>query len=77
MGEGSFLPIQMEGPSALPPGQSAGVAARPAYPLWAAIALMLSGMFLMVVETPNLLFFLGLALTLLGLYVFLRERGGR
>ncbi len=67
----------MKGPSASSPGATSYVKARPSYPWWAAIALVLSGVFLMLVETPNLLFFLGLILSSLGLYVFLRGRGAR
>lgn len=67
----------MEGPPASFAGTASGVEGRPSYPLWAAIALFLSGAFLMVVETPNLLFFLGLVLFSLGLYVLLRIRGVR
>ncbi len=44
----------------------------PAYhqvPLWTAVALLMSGFLLLVLETPNLLFFLGVAFALLGVYV--------
>ncbi len=51
-----------------------GEAAQPSLPLWAAILLVLSGVFLIIVETPNLLFFLGVVLVLVGVYVLLVRR---
>ena len=44
-------------------------------PLWAAIALIVSGLVVMVVDTADLLFFVGLALLAVGLYALVgRER---
>ncbi len=51
-----------------------GKAAQPPLPLWAAVLLVLSGVFLIIVETPNLLFFLGVVLVLVGVYVLLVRR---
>ena len=63
----------MEGGSATEVGSPppVGGAARAPLPLWAAILLVLSGVFLIIVETPNLLFFLGVAFVLVGVYVLL------
>ena len=47
------------------------------WPSWTAPALILSGIVLVVVETPNLLFFLGLGLVILGLYVWTQRRAAR
>lgn len=47
-------------------------AARP--PFWAALALVLSGMVVMIVETPSLLFFLGLAFSTAGLLALVRSQ---
>ena len=47
---------------------------RVRWPSWTAPALILSGIVLVVVETPNLLFFLGLGLVFLGLYVWTQRR---
>ena len=59
----------LTGPSSTtaPPAEALP-APRP--PRWAALALVLSGMVLMIVETPNLLFFLGLAFSTVGLLVW-------
>jgi membrane-bound ClpP family serine protease len=38
-------------------------------PLWTAVAILLSGFVLVVVETPSLLFFLGVVFALLGVYL--------
>lgn len=40
---------------------------------WAVVALLVSGIALIVIETADLLFFFGLALTLVGLYLAVRR----
>jgi membrane-bound ClpP family serine protease len=54
-------------PSAVPPGSMD----RP--PRWVSIALILSGIVLIVLETPNLLFFVGLLFAVIGLYFLLEK----
>ena len=79
LGVGYFPSVSMERPSEYFPAQTSLAETRhqPVAPLWAAIALVLSGGFLIVVATPDLLFFLGLVLFLLGLYLLLRRRDSR
>lgn len=44
------------------------------WPPWTSLALILSGVIVMIVETPNLLFFVGLGFVIAGLYVWLEQR---
>jgi membrane-bound ClpP family serine protease len=43
-------------------------------PLWAGLSLVVSGLVLIVVETPNLLFFFGVGLLVLGVYALVKRR---
>jgi len=63
----------MVGPIATPSRESSHTFLRPAPappPLWVAVATLVSGIVIIVVDTPDLLFFLGVGLALVGAYLF-------
>jgi hypothetical protein len=45
-------------------------------PVWAVVALLVSGIALMVMDTADVLFFFGLGLTAAGLYLLIRRTIG-
>ncbi len=58
--------------AASPPREVAPATVRPA---WPTAALLLSGLVIVILETPNLLFFLGLILIIAGIVYALGGRG--
>ncbi len=61
-------------PSSPTPAVAGG---RDTPPLWSGAALLLSGLFLMIVETPNLLFFLGAVFVIAGVYALVARHSVR
>ncbi|HLY76797.1 MAG TPA: hypothetical protein VKT21_02795 [Thermoplasmata archaeon] len=58
------------------PSAPGPVAALPP-PLWASVALLISGAVLIIAETPNLLFFVGVGLLVIGAYTLMLRRAAR